>query len=377
MNTNNEAYQLLVNEIQNMRTQIQRQHDEIQSQQQTFQTHVQSQQERENNLRTQLDEVLTQPTPQPPAPRPTQAEPSTPTVQTQQRPRARQPDPELFSGENPEDYPPFKLNLHTKFTMDAACFENEEERVYYAYSRLTGKASRSALPWLLAKRNQNSPVRWDDFIQVTDKAFSDPDLKEKALVRVNTMKQGRKSLEEFINEFDGELLNAGGMFWNDSLKKTLLETGVNWQILEKLIGKDRAPTYDGYCEQLRRIDYDMHRMERLSRRYKPSTHSHRQNTPYGNNPDPMDWEPTTTQVAATNRQQNSSRTTRRENRWASEEELQSRRNQRRCLRCGNNGHFVKQCRTTLTQPGHVAAVVNTEQRQEEETTSQNDDSEKE
>ena len=142
--------------------------------------------------------------------------------------------------------------------MDAACFENEEERVYYAYSRLTGKASRSALPWLLAKQNQNSPIQWDDFIQVTDKAFSNPNLKEKALVHVNTMKQGQKSLEEFINEFDGELLNAGGMFWNDSLKKTLLETGVNWQILEKLIGKDHTPTYDGYCKQLRRIDHDMH-----------------------------------------------------------------------------------------------------------------------
>lgn len=42
------------------------------------------------------------------------------------------------------------------------------------------------------------------------------------------MKQGQKSLKEFINKFDGELLNAGGMFWNNSLKKTLLETGVNW-----------------------------------------------------------------------------------------------------------------------------------------------------
>lgn len=37
-----------------------------------------------------------------------------------------------------------------------------------------------------------------------------------------------KAIEEFINKFDGELLNTGGMFWNDSLKKILLETGVNW-----------------------------------------------------------------------------------------------------------------------------------------------------
>ena len=42
------------------------------------------------------------------------------------------------------------------------------------------------------------------------------------------MKQGRKTLEEFINKFDDKLLNAGGMFWNDALKKILLETSVNW-----------------------------------------------------------------------------------------------------------------------------------------------------
>ena len=71
------------------------------------------------------------------------------------------------------------------------------------------------------------------------------------------MKQGRKTLEEFINKFDDKLLNTGGMFWNDALKKILLETGVNWQILKKLIRKECALIYNDYCEQLWRIDYNI------------------------------------------------------------------------------------------------------------------------
>ena len=64
-----------------------------------------------------------------------------------------------------------------------------------------------------------------------DKAFGDLNYQRKALVWVNTMKQGWKSLEEFLNEFDGELLSADGMLWSDAQKKALVETAVNWQLL--------------------------------------------------------------------------------------------------------------------------------------------------
>ena len=45
------------------------------------------------------------------------------------------------------------------------------------------------------------------------------------------MKQEKKLLEEFLNEFDGELLSTGGMLWSDTQKKALVETAVNWQLL--------------------------------------------------------------------------------------------------------------------------------------------------
>ena len=36
------------------------------------------------------------------------------------------------------------------------------------------------------------------------------------------MKQGKKSLKEFLNEFDGELLSIDGILWSNTQKKALV-----------------------------------------------------------------------------------------------------------------------------------------------------------
>ena len=61
------------------------------------------------------------------------------------------------------------------------------------------------------KEERGEPVLWNNFIEAMEKAFGDPDLKQKALVRVNTIKQGRRNFEECLNKFDEVLLQAGGI----------------------------------------------------------------------------------------------------------------------------------------------------------------------
>jgi hypothetical protein len=63
----------------------------------------------------------------------------------------------------------------------------------------------------LACQKSETPVLWAEFSVVLDKAFGDPDWQRKALVQVNIIKQGRRDFEEFLNEFDKELLNTGGI----------------------------------------------------------------------------------------------------------------------------------------------------------------------
>ncbi|PYH88080.1 hypothetical protein BO71DRAFT_469348, partial [Aspergillus ellipticus CBS 707.79] len=40
-------------------------------------------------------------------------------------------------------------------------------------------------------------------------------------------------------------------------KKVLVETATNPNLLEAMIGVPRAQSYEGYCEQLLEIEYDM------------------------------------------------------------------------------------------------------------------------
>ena len=183
--------------------------------------------------------------------------------------------------------------------------------MYYAYSCLCGKASQYILPWLTAKQDQHALVQWEEFVQAMDKAFGDPNHQRKALIQVNTMKQGWKSLEEFLNEFDGELLSAGGMLWSNAQKKTLVKTAVNWQLLQGMIGMEQASSYKAYCDQLRRVNHDLQRVEHLSKRNRPTTTPYHQPSLYRGDSEQMDWEPITAQLAAVNKQQNTSHTTTR------------------------------------------------------------------
>lgn len=360
MDNQQDPYQVLVNEIRNLRT-------EMGIQKQEFETALDTHRSQEETLRSELKKVSA---------RQHRDSPGTPTAPAPARtehshPRPRHPDPEPFSGEDQKDYLPFQMNLRTKFIIDAACYPTEEEKVYYAYSRLSGKASQRMLPWLKAKQDQNTPVRWGDFTQALDKAFDDPDRQRKALVRVNTMKQGKKTLEEFLNEFDGELLNAGGVTWTDAQKKALLDTAIHWQLLQGMVGIEQAQSYEGYCNQLRRIDHDLQRIEQLSRKGKRMTTANPPPHPTPKDTDQMDWEPTTAQLAATERRKTMPRTNRREQQWASDEVLQTRRSQGRCLRCGSQDHFVRNCQEPLSQsqrPNRIAIVESTTQKQEEDQT---------
>lgn len=112
------------------------------------------------------------------------------------------------------------------------------------------------------------------------------------------MKQGKHDLEEFLNEFDEVLFRAGGISWDDSQKNALLDTAMDGQLLKRTIGIPQADSYAAYCDQLRRLNHDIQRVER------PSKGQTRTTTLQGDAPtrrrsaslsqhthsEPMDWE---------------------------------------------------------------------------------------
>ncbi|EAA59061.1 hypothetical protein AN3500.2 [Aspergillus nidulans FGSC A4] len=270
-----ESVALLLQQLQELRTEMRTQKQQLQ--------------EENNSLRAELQAVRNSQLRNHP-PVTTTVTSATPTPYERSYPRPRHPDVEPFTGEDPKDYPPFQMNLRTKFAIDAACYPTEEEQVYYAYSRLRGKASQRVLPWLLARQKSETPVLWAEFSAVLDKAFGDPDRQRKAL---------------FLNEFDEELLNTGGINWDDNQKKALLDRFINVELLKAMVGIRQEDSYDNYCNQLREINHNLQRVARLTRkgsRAAVPTHVARTRPAGGSDrtgtPDQMDWEATHAQIAA-------------------------------------------------------------------------------
>ena len=184
------------------------------------------------------------------------------------------------------------------------------------------------------------------------------------------MKQGKRDLEEFLNEFDEVLLNAGGINWDDTQKKALLDTAVNWQLLKGMIGIPQADSYEAYCDQLRRVSHDIQRVERLSKGRarttaaigEISTRGRSTSPPQPAHPDPMDWEPIMTQITALREEVRGLKSADgtklpKQAIWVSAEERDKRKAKGECIRCGKKGHLVRDCRLLPPPPPKQVANV--------------------
>ncbi|CBF89288.1 hypothetical protein AN0535.2 [Aspergillus nidulans FGSC A4] len=181
------------------------------------------------------------------------------------RPRPMHPDVRTFNGENAHNYLAFKINLRTKFTIDGNSYPDSSAKAYYIFSRLEGKASRRMLPWMEA----NGPtISYEGLMEAMDKAYLDADRQQRALVRINTMRQNNRDLDEFLDNFNKALLNTGGMDWHDDQKKSLLETAISLPLLQAMVRREQADLYNSYQPPPARATTD----------------------------GPMDWEPTVAAV---------------------------------------------------------------------------------
>jgi hypothetical protein len=253
---------------------------------------------------------------------PTIADPQTPQQSSTvpQRPRARLPDPTPFSGEDPALYPQFEAKLTAKIEVDKDAIGNNYQLMWYAFSRLEGKAAARVLPWIQAKQETDpNSLTWDTFKSFLRTTFSDPERRTKAISRLNTIKQRGKGLTEFLGEFDQLLLEAGGLTWDDEVKKGYLNSSLNVEILKGLVGTQEAASYEDYCRQLQKIDEQIKKVKRAD--WKNTNRENRKET---SEAEIMEWEPTQAAFGSTRGYEN-------------------HRKLGLCFRCGGKGHKAMNC----------------------------------
>ena len=231
------------------------------------------------------------------------------------RPKHILPQPE-YTHEDPTTYPQFRGFITQKLRVDAlACGDTEPDRVWYGFACLKGTASSRIFPWIDYAQKTSIPLTIQAFLAQLDIAFSDPQKAQKAITKINQIRQGRQSFREYLQEFEQTLLEAGGWGWDDIVRKGYLKAGINYKLKSLLVSQVEPTSYVEYVSLLRLTSDNLEALERTTFRNRPTSNS---------STEPMDWKPT-----------NST--------FVSKEIQATRRSAGQCLKCGTLGHIARNC----------------------------------
>jgi hypothetical protein len=259
-------------------------------------------------------------------------------------------DPKRYDHSDKTLYPQFAGLLQAKVKHDGYAIGSEEKQAWYIFGRLEGVAARRIFPWIDAA-DKGGNLRTEALFQQMDIAFLDHRAKEKALSALNCTKQGSTPLNDFLGQFDQLLLEAGGWGWDDTIKKGYLKDAITTRLLSALVGMEEQPSYEEFCNQLRRTADQLEEVrEKSAGRFsnapwgKKSRERSPRPVPEG---DAMDWEAA---VAAAVRVAMSVRT--KDDQTTPDSELSRRKQQGLCLQCGGEGHYARDCRTKEKKRPH-------------------------
>jgi hypothetical protein len=265
---------------------------------------------------------------------PANADRTTTQASDTKRPRAKLPDTEKFTSDDLSLYPQFEGKLLAKLEIDKNAIGEEKDRIWYAFNRLEGKAATRIFPWMTTYRD-TAKFTENEFFKQLRVAFRDPSIHQKAIIKLNTLRQGNRSFNDLVSEFDRLLLEAGGHAWDDMVKKGYLRASFNPILLEKLITVPEEENYEQFCKQVKAVADKLVEYKRVT----SNAGTHPRGTPITGtktapdqaaSADTMDWEPTSAK--------NSKRA-----KWVSKEELEKRRKDGLCLRCGSSYHRIAAC----------------------------------
>jgi hypothetical protein len=283
------------------------------------------------------------------------------TALSNQRPKHKLKDPDPFDGKDNSLFPQFEGKLRAKLNVDGAAIGNESEQIWYAFNLLKDDAAARIHPWMHAYEDTAEFTK-AAFLEQISFAFKDHAIRDKAIAKLNTLRQGRRSFQELLTEFDRLLLEAGGYGWDDTVKKGYLRAAINNELRERLITMDEAESYVDYCGQVKRVGDRIEEHKRIVRSWPQNENRGQQSNRQpimprnANNSMPvvehMDWEPTPAGQTRVNH------TEVRRARWVSEEERDKRKKEGRCLRCGALGHLISKCPyRPAARPAQAANVV--------------------
>jgi hypothetical protein len=184
---------------------------------------------------------------------------------SQQRPAGitkseRLPDPAVFDG-TPDKLEGFLLELRGKMSMNADRFPLPQDKLWYAVTRVSGKAKDQVLPYCVGSSvNLTNLAAFEELMQ---NAFGDPDRRGTAQTTIQHLRQRNQDFSVYLAEFNRHI---GYTQWNDEAKKSALLAGISDELRQHLITVDTTELdTNGLIRTLQNID-NRHRAAQLASR---------------------------------------------------------------------------------------------------------------
>ena len=303
---------------------------------------------------------------------------------SKQRPRHILPPLEKYDGKNKTLYPQFESQLRAKLIIDRDAIGGANECVWYAFACLKDEAAAKVHPWMMIHASPATVMNWatlDAFFDNMQLLFQERERRQKALTKLNALRQGNRPFGDLLGEINTLLMEAGGHGWDSAVKCGYLDAAISFDMRTALVGVKKEVVFENYCQQLGVIADQLEELARFAAKGKgrnrsimpPSYSVANKNsfTPqlqantrtYRASPasttvnlDNMDWQPTV-----------ASATSPRRAKLVSKPEMEKRKQQNRCFRCGGSGHRINQCPYLPPKsPAHVATTHSYEPELEDE-----------
>jgi hypothetical protein len=240
--------------------------------------------------------------------------------------KRRLPDPERFEG-NLSNYPGWKYECEGKLEYDSHLYPTEDAKKRYILSRTKEKANQVLLPWILENRLGSVEELWEHM----DTQFLDVHQQKRALNKLRHLKQGRRSVRDYVSEFN-QLRVESGQEFSKSVLREMFSEGLTTELQRLMLRTPKHISFKEYTDEAIEISDDLYRINLNSRTRDGSTRyahrSHHQN--YQNSartpspPENMDWEPTKVNKA-------------------SAKDWRPNNDQIECYSCGKKGHIARYC----------------------------------